>query len=144
MVRNALQFLKDADDDLTRDVRLLTETSCWQVVIFLLDAATMWVLILALGQRASMKGVYASFMISSLLRTMGIVPGGLGTFEATSVLTLRMIGVGIPVALSATLLFRGLTFWLPMLPGLWLSKNIALDRRERPRTEAFRTSEGTT
>jgi Mg2+-importing ATPase len=87
-----------------------------------------------------MKGVYASFMISSLLRTMGIVPGGLGTFEATSVLTLRMIGVAIPVALSATLLFRGLTFWLPMLPGLWLSKNIALDRRERPRAEALRPS----
>jgi Mg2+-importing ATPase len=129
----------------------LAETSLWQVVIFLLDGATMWVLILALGEHASMKGVYASFMLSSLLRTMGVVPGGLGTFEATSVLTLKMIGVAIPVALSATLLFRGLTFWLPMLPGLWLSKNIALDRRQKPRVEGAirpefikrRPSEGT-
>ncbi len=150
MVRSAMQFLKDADARLTHDLRLLAETSVWQVVIFLLDAATMWVLILALGEHASVRGVYASFMISSLLRTMGIVPGGLGTFEATSVLTLRMIGVAIPVALSATLLFRGLTFWLPMLPGLWLSKNIALDRRKSPRAEtaqpeliARRPSEGT-
>ena len=145
VVRSAMQFLTDADARLTQNLRLLAETSFWQVVIFLLDAATMWVLILALGEHASMKGVYASFMISSLLRTMGIVPGGLGTFEATSVLTLRMIGVAIPVALSATLLFRGLTFWLPMLPGLWLSKNIALDRRQKPRTpEALCPSEGTT
>jgi len=119
----------------------------------------MWVLILALGNHAPIKGVYASFMISSLLRTMGIVPGGLGTFEATSVLTLRMVGVAIPVALSATMLFRGLTFWLPMLPGLWLSKKIAIDeRRKAPRVEgeaawtrsrrrqtaARRTFEGTT
>jgi uncharacterized protein (TIRG00374 family) len=144
VVRSAMQFLKDADARLTQNLRLLLVTSFWQIVIFLLDAATMWVLILALGERASMKGVYASFMISSLLRTMGVVPGGLGTFEATSVLTLRMIGVAIPVALSATLLFRGLTFWLPMLPGLWLSKNIALDRRQNPRpAEALRPSERT-
>lgn len=133
IVRGAMQFLTDADAGLTQNLRLHAETSAWQVIIFVLDAATMWVLILALGNHASVKGVYASFMISSLFRTMGIVPGGLGTFEATSVLTLKMIGVAIPVGLSATLLFRGLTFWLPMLPGLWLSKNIALDRRARPR-----------
>ena len=48
--------------------------------------------------------------------------------EAASVLTLRMIGVAIPVALSATLLFRGLTFWLPMLPGYWFSRR-AITRR---------------
>jgi len=135
VVRSAMQFLTDADARLTQNLRLLAETSFWQFVIFVLDGVTMWVLILALGEHASMKGVFASFMISSLLRTMGVVPGGLGTFEATSVLTLRMIGVAIPVALSATLLFRGLTFWLPMLPGLWLSKNIALDRREKPRPQ---------
>lgn len=28
----------------------------------------------------------------------------------------------IPVALAATLLFRGLSFWLPMPPGLWLAR----------------------
>lgn len=33
-----------------------------------------------------------------------------------------MVGVEIPVALAATPLFRGLSFWLPMLPGLWFSR----------------------
>lgn len=35
---------------------------------------------------------------------------------------LRLVGVPVAVALSATLLFRGLSFWLPMLPGLVLSR----------------------
>jgi P-type Mg2+ transporter len=35
------------------------------------------------------------------------------------VLMLRMVGIDVAVALSATLLFRGLSFWLPMLPGYW-------------------------
>jgi Mg2+-importing ATPase len=78
-----------------------------------------------------MTGVFASFMIASVFRTMGIVPGGLGTFEATSVLTLRMVGVDLAVALSATLLFRGLSFWLPMLPGYWFSRRVVAPRSRR-------------
>jgi hypothetical protein len=35
---------------------------------------------------------------------------------------LSLLGVAIEGALAATLLLRGLTFWLPMLPGLWLAK----------------------
>src|SRR5207248_674904 len=57
VVRNAMQFLTAADPALTQSLRLLAETSAWQGLIFLLDAATMWVLILALGERAPMNGV---------------------------------------------------------------------------------------
>lgn len=94
----------------------------WLLLALILQAATLWVLILALGLFASPSGVFASFMISTLLRTIGLLPGGLGTFEATSVLTLKLVGVPLPVALSSTLLFRGLSFWLPMIPGLWFSR----------------------
>jgi hypothetical protein len=33
---------------------------------------------------------------------------------------LTQLGTGIEPALTATLLLRGFTLWLPMLPGLWL------------------------
>ncbi|WAM22907.1 magnesium-translocating P-type ATPase [Myxococcus sp. NMCA1] len=122
LVRAALEFIRDADPRLTRNPRLLLRTSLYQLVIVLCDAMTLWVLIRSLGAWGSPGGVFASFMISSLFRTLGIMPGGLGTFEAASVITLRMVGVPIAVALAATLLFRGLSFWLPMLPGLWLSR----------------------
>ena len=121
-LRDALRFLEDADPRLSRSPRLLFGAGLLHLAIVFLDAATVWVLIRALGATASASGVFASFMISSLFRTVGVLPGGLGTFEATAVLTLKMIGVDIPVALAATLLFRGLSFWLPMLPGLWLSR----------------------
>jgi len=124
-LRNALAFLKDADPELTRHASLLVEAAAWQTVIFLLDAATMWVLIQSLGTTASPGAVFASFLIASVCRTVGIVPGGLGTFEATSVWTLHMLGVSVPVGLAATLLFRGLSFWLPILPGWWVSRRIA-------------------
>jgi Mg2+-importing ATPase len=124
VLRNAFVFLNDADPHLTRHPRLLLEAVVWQTVIFLLDAGTMWVLIRSLGTAASPEGGFASFMISSVFRTVGIVPGGLGIFEATSVWTLNMMGVSIPTGLAATLLFRGLSFWLPMAPGWWVSRRI--------------------
>jgi len=130
-VRKVLEFVAGADPRLVRSPRVLAETIALQESIFLLDAATVWFLILALGQRASVTGVFASFMVANLFRTMGVVPGGLGTFEATSVLTLRMVGVDVGLALSATLLFRGLSFWLPMLPGYWLSRRALAEPRVR-------------
>ncbi len=121
-----LKLLADADPRLARDPRLLRDATAYQLANVLLDAATIWVLILALGVTASPSGVFASFMISSLFRTVGILPGGLGMFEAASVLTLKILGIPLPVALSATLLFRGLSFWLPMLPGLWFSRSVTV------------------
>jgi glycosyltransferase 2 family protein len=45
---------------------------------------------------------------------------------------LSSLGVSVEAALAATLLLRALTFWLPMLPGIWLA------RRELRRPQAVR------
>jgi Mg2+-importing ATPase len=122
--KGVVRFLQDSDGALVRDRRILGTTTAWQLAIVLLDAATMSVCIRALGAHAPADAVFASFMIASLVRTMGVVPGGLGTYEATSVATLHLVGMSVSAALSATLIFRGLSFWIPMLPGLWSSRRI--------------------
>jgi uncharacterized protein (TIRG00374 family) len=111
-----------ADVKLARSPGLILLSSVYQLLIVLLDAATLWVLVHSVGAAAPFAGVFASFMISTLLRIIALVPGGLGAFEAGSVVTLKLAGVPVGVALAATLLFRGLTFWLPMIPGLLYSR----------------------
>ncbi|MFZ1854238.1 MAG: lysylphosphatidylglycerol synthase domain-containing protein, partial [Candidatus Nanopelagicales bacterium] len=49
-------------------------------------------------------------------------PGGLGAVEAALTAALAAAGVEAAVAVSAVLLFRIFTFWLPTLPG-WLFFN---------------------
>jgi len=66
--------------------------------------------------------VFVSFAIASMVTTIGPIPVGLGTFEAASVGMLSLLGVSVEAALAGTLLLRGLTFWLPMLPGIWLAR----------------------
>ena len=123
IVRGVLEPLESANSRLVRRPLLVTAASAWQAAIIVLDVLTLAALVESVGTQPR-AGVFVSFMISSLVRSMGFIPGGLGTFEATSVLTLRMTGATLSVALAATLLFRGLSFWLPMLPGLWYSRRV--------------------
>jgi Mg2+-importing ATPase len=125
LIHGLVDHLESADVRLARDPRLLVGATLWQTAIVALDTLTLVALIESMGERARIGGAFVSFMIASLVRSMGFVPGGLGTFEASSVVTLRMTGTRVSVALAATLMFRGLTFWLPMLPGLWYSRRLA-------------------
>lgn len=125
-----LQWVEHAPPGSFKNYRVLLLAFAMHAVIFLLDAATIWVAVRALGMTTSAGGIFSSFMVSNLFRTIGIVPGGLGTFETASVMSLKSIGLPLHVGLSATLLFRGLSFWLPMIPGLVCSRRLLRKSRE--------------
>lgn len=112
----------DAPSSLVRDPVLIGETLLLQLSVFLLDAATLYVMLFAIDTTAAPASVFASFIMASVAATIGPVPLGLGTFEAVSVAMLKLNGVPLEAALTGTLLLRGLTFWLPMLPGLWIAR----------------------
>lgn len=107
---------------LLRQPVLLAEAVGLQGLVFLLDASTLYLMLLAIGVHAPALDVFASFVIASVVATLGPMPIGLGAFEGTSVAMLRVAGVDLEAGLTATLMLRGLTVWLPMLPGLWLAR----------------------
>jgi uncharacterized membrane protein YbhN (UPF0104 family) len=102
--------------------RALWQVGVLQAAIVLLDAATLWVMLGALGRPMSPDLVLAAFLCASLVMEMGPIPLGLGSFEAVCVSVLGLAGAPVAAALPATLLLRGFTLWLPMLPGLWLTR----------------------
>jgi uncharacterized membrane protein YbhN (UPF0104 family) len=118
LVGRGLKLIEHADARYAHRPALIAQSAALQLCIQLLDAGTVWVLLRAVGTDASGLAVFASFTLSTLLRTVSITPSGLGAFEAASTYTLNLVGVPLPAALSATLLFHGLSFWLPMLPGV--------------------------
>ncbi len=117
-----LRELTDAPTDLLRSPSLLIQTVGLQLGIFMLDVSTLWLAFVAIGKAPAFWIVFVSFAIASMVATIGPIPVGLGTFEAASVGMLSLLGVSVEAALAGTLLLRGLTFWLPMLPGIWLAR----------------------
>lgn len=124
-LRPLAEALSEAPPEVARDGRLFVSCCLLELTVIALDALTLGVLLHAVGSDPHPSAVFASFMLASLARTMGPVPGGLGTFEAVAVATLGLAGVPVAEALAATLLFRGFSFWLPLLPGLVLTRHEA-------------------
>jgi uncharacterized protein (TIRG00374 family) len=121
-VRALLSAFAEAPRDQIKDPALLVGAFGIQVANIVLDAATLWAMLRAVGVQASAGVAFAAFVFAMIAEVVGFAPGGLGTFEGTSVAVLHIQGVGVEAALAATLLLRGFTFWLPMLPGFLLSR----------------------
>ena len=72
--------------------------------------------------------IAAVYMGAAAIAAAAPSPGGLGAIEAALVAGLTGVGMAAGPAVSAVLLYRLATYWLPVLPG-WLSWR-ALLRRE--------------
>ena len=117
LVGRALAALSDAPTDMLVDPLVIRRATLLQFIELLLDAATLYVVLVALGVAEKPWAAFASFSIAYAASSIGLTPLGLGTFEAACITMLRLFGVGLEAALTATLLLRAFTLWLPMIPG---------------------------
>jgi uncharacterized membrane protein YbhN (UPF0104 family) len=101
---------------------VLAQATLLHALEITMDAATLGVSLFAVGAPLSPAAVLAAYVIASIASRVAFVPLGIGTFEAASVVVLHGASVPLEPALAATLVFRGFTLWLPMLPGLWFAR----------------------
>ena len=78
-----------------------------------------------------------AFILASIVVTLGPIPFGLGSFEVVCASTLHMLGLAVELALAGTLLLRFLTLWLPLLPGLLLSRRMLVKGNGRTLNARF-------
>jgi uncharacterized membrane protein YbhN (UPF0104 family) len=121
-IREPLRLIGDAPSGLVRNPRLIAELTVLNAGVFVADALTMQCCLLALGVQAPFAAAFVPFMMASIVVTLGPIPLGLGSFEAVSIGMLRLMGIPFEAALSATLLLRGFTLWLPIGVGFVLTR----------------------
>ena len=121
-VRALFDMIGEAPDGLVRNPRLVGQMSLLNGGVWIADALTLQVCLFALGQPAAVDAAFVALIIASIIATIGPVPLGLGSFEASAIAMLRLMGVPFEAALSATLLYRGFTLWVPLLIGLVMSR----------------------
>nr|WP_316651130.1 lysylphosphatidylglycerol synthase transmembrane domain-containing protein [uncultured Gellertiella sp.] len=119
-VQRFADLLAEVRMDVLGDGRLLAETIGLQAALFLIDSATLWCAARAVGLAVEPQQAFIAFLLASVVTTISPIPMGLGTFEGTSIGILHFFGASVESSLAATLLLRGFTLWLPMLPGLIL------------------------
>jgi uncharacterized protein (TIRG00374 family) len=82
----------------------------------------------AFGNNTDLITVAFIYLAGATLGSLAPTPGGLGAVEAVLVAALTAGGLPAATAISVTLLYRLVTFWLPILPG-WIGFNY-LTRRQ--------------
>jgi glycosyltransferase 2 family protein len=124
VVGRALASIVEAPTEVLQSGRVVFDATVLQLLEIGLDALTLWVSLLSVGWRVTPSAVLGSYVIASVASRVAFAPLGIGTFEAGAVTMLHVTGVPLEPALAGTLVFRGLTLWLPMLPGVWCARRI--------------------
>jgi len=85
----------------------------------LLDILTLYLIFRAFNQPVHLGVLLAGYGIGILFWVISITPQGIGVVEGMMTLTLSSLGIPTAVAATVALVFRGLTFWTPMVLGFF-------------------------
>jgi putative heme transporter len=84
------------------------------------DMLTLYAAIRAFGGHPDVIAVILAYATSFVISALPLPAGGAGGIEATITLALHAIGIPFASALLAVLVYRLITFWLPIVPALAL------------------------
>ena len=96
----------------SRDPALLGAVAFWAFQI-----AVLWAAFHAFGDAPPLAVLVQGFFVG-MLGNLLPMPGGVGGVEGGMIGALVAFGVDGGLAVVAVLVFRGFTFWLPLIPGV--------------------------
>jgi uncharacterized protein (TIRG00374 family) len=114
------RLLRQASNSVVKvagDRDLLVRALVWAGLNWLLDAASLWSFLAALGRIVDPFELFAAYGIANVLAAIPITPGGLGIVEASCVTLLVSFGVTRNVGTLGVLGWRLANFWLPIPLG---------------------------
>jgi uncharacterized protein (TIRG00374 family) len=105
-MRDALQHLRHPDPALAG-----------AVLFWACQVAVLWAAFKAFGEAPPVAVITQAFFVG-MFGNLLPMPGGVGGVEGGMIAALAAFGVDAGQAVVAVLLFRAMTFWLPMVPGV--------------------------
>jgi uncharacterized protein (TIRG00374 family) len=105
-VRTALSILR------SREAGTLGALAWWGF-----DIATLWAAFHAFGSAPTFTVIVMAYFVGMVANLLPL-PGGVGGVEGGMIGALLAFGVDSGLAVVAVLVYRGFSFWLPMVPGV--------------------------
>ena len=115
--------------------RTLWSAFTWAALNWILDAACLWVFLIAFGTVLSPIDLLVAYGLVNILAVIPLTPGGLGIIEGVLIPTLVGFGVPHAQAILAVLSYRLINFWIPIPVGgaayaslRWQRRRVAIAR----------------
>jgi len=133
-VRTAIELIR------SRDVGLLGAVAWWGF-----DICVLWAMFHAFGSPPPFTVIWMAYFVGTLGNLLPL-PGGLGGVEGGMIGAFAAFGVDFNLSVLAVLSYRGISFWLPTLPGgvayFQLRRTVARWRDEQSAYPAAATHAG--
>jgi len=133
-VRTAIALLRE------RDAGLLGALAWWGF-----DISVLWAMFHAFGSPPPFTVIWMAYFIGMLGNLLPL-PGGLGGVEGGMIGAFAAFGVDVNLAVLAVLAYRGISFWLPTIPGaiayFQLRRTVARWRQEEHAERQLRAPAG--
>lgn len=114
------QIVREIGDsvvELGHDRSMLRMVILWSGLNWLLDAASLWSFLAALGRLVDPFELFVAYGIGNVLAVIPVTPGGLGIIEASTGSLLVSFGIPASVATFGVLGWRLVNYWLPIPVG---------------------------
>lgn len=108
---------KEYEKDAKREWRQILLGIVGALIYFLSNIATLAFSFAAFGQWVSLPLLTFAYTASLLLGIITLAPAGIGATEATLILVFAQAQIDPAVSLAAILVFRLITFWIPIPAG---------------------------
>jgi len=103
---------------------LVFVTILFHCCVFLSDSITLFALFQGLGVEITFLSVFVGFVLTKIISLLPFLPGSLILFEGSMTLLYVRFGVPFAVAAVVTILYRVLSFWLPIPVGFFLYRRL--------------------
>ncbi|WP_222539130.1 lysylphosphatidylglycerol synthase transmembrane domain-containing protein [Pedobacter polysacchareus] len=127
--KNQIPYLPDDQPGLFRSLLNHKRTSLIvmliHVLIILLDICTVYSILHGFHLDLPISKISFVVILSQIIAALPISPGALIAYESAMTYFLTKLGIPIHAALIVTLLFRFLTFWLPIPVGMLLYSKLS-------------------
>lgn len=121
--------IRDMRERLRRHPGIGVALAAAALAMLVCDVLTMAKCFSAFGYAPSVGTAVLGFCLATVGAIVSFLPGGLGTFEMAMVLGFVGVGSPRPVAVAATLVYRVIATWLPAVPGLMASGELASKKK---------------
>lgn len=127
---------------MVEDKPLLRRALFWSVMNWSLDAAALWVFLLAFDVNMMPDAILISFGLANVLAAVPITPGGIGYVDESYLRTLVGFGAAADNAVLGIAAYRTAQFFFPIILGglLYLSLRVgpwSIENRDRARNDAI-------
>ena len=107
-----------------RVVLVLLAAGSW-----LADATCLWLALASAGVQLDADVVLLAYVAGIVIASLPLLPGGIGAVEAAIPAVLHHFGAPLDAALAGTLVYRGISFLLPVGAGSLILARTSLQRR---------------